>query len=214
LYKVSNLGNVKSLERYSYSNGSRKPRLINEKILAKCKNSDNYLTAHLNCNGKASRFGIHILVANAFIPKPGDNKTYEVNHKDFNRHNNCVDNLEWVTHIENIKKSAEKDRYKIRNYYGENNPNYANNTLRLKYAMYPDLKMKCALPRELNGRAKKIRLLDKAMTLIKEFSFIGECAEYLINSGIAKATVNSIRGAIRLHIKNNKPYLGYYFKYI
>jgi hypothetical protein len=44
---------------------------------------------------------IHTLIAQAFIPNP-ENKPW-VNHKDFNKENNHVSNLEWVTHRENMK---------------------------------------------------------------------------------------------------------------
>ena len=48
---------------------------------------------------KVVRHLVHRLVAKAFIPNPEDKRT--VNHKDGNRQNNCLDNLEWATHSEN-----------------------------------------------------------------------------------------------------------------
>ena len=49
--------------------------------------------------------------------------------------------------------------------------------------------------------------------LIKEFSYIGECAEYLINIGAVNSNnVNYIRDKISLAIKTNKPYKNYKFK--
>jgi hypothetical protein len=62
---------------------------------------------------KPKVFYVHRLVAGAYIPNP--NNLPEVNHKDFNRGNNNLDNLEWVTRsenaqhkIQNIDKSGEK----------------------------------------------------------------------------------------------------------
>lgn len=53
------------------------------------------------CLNGVVRTTIHQLVAEAFIPNP-ENKPF-VNHKDLNKLNNNVDNLEWVTHSENMK---------------------------------------------------------------------------------------------------------------
>ena len=55
------------------------------------------------CLGGIVRTTIHRLVAEAFIPNP--NNLTEVNHIDRNRANNCVENLEWCTHSENMKHS-------------------------------------------------------------------------------------------------------------
>lgn len=61
--------------------------------------TDGYAQVSLGVDGKYSLEYVHRLVAKAFIPNP-DNKP-QVNHKDSNRTNNHVDNLEWVTNQEN-----------------------------------------------------------------------------------------------------------------
>lgn len=58
-----------------------------------------YRRVVLSKNNKYHNFLVHRLVAEAFIPNP-ENKPC-VNHKDLNRENNCVENLEWVTYKEN-----------------------------------------------------------------------------------------------------------------
>lgn len=89
LYQVSNLGRVKSLERIDSLGHKRK-----EKIFKPQKNKG-YLRVSLWKDGKGKKYSIHRLVAIAFIPNP-DNLP-EVNHKDENKFNNNVDNLEWCT---------------------------------------------------------------------------------------------------------------------
>lgn len=92
LYQISNLGNVKSLNRFvSCKNNTIK--FCEGKLLNIHKN--NYLFVRL-CNKSICKTKyIHKLVAQAFIPNP--NNYPEVNHKDENKLNNNIDNLEWCT---------------------------------------------------------------------------------------------------------------------
>ena len=96
-YQISTLGRVKSLERYIQCKNCI--RYIPEKIrsLGKCWL---YPFVSLSKNGKVIVENVHRLVAEAFIPNP-DNLP-QVNHKDGNKFNNCVENLEWVTCSENV----------------------------------------------------------------------------------------------------------------
>jgi hypothetical protein len=56
-------------------------------------------------SGKVKCFKIHRLVAEAFIPNPDTKST--VNHKDGDPSNNCVSNLEWMTHSENVRHAVD-----------------------------------------------------------------------------------------------------------
>lgn len=68
-------------------------------ILSPRKNSGGYGYVAFVINGCRKNFAIHRIVANAFIPNP--NGYTEINHKDYNRLNNCVENLEWVSSSQN-----------------------------------------------------------------------------------------------------------------
>lgn len=94
LYQVSNLGRVKSLPK---QHGRR--YWNNEFILKQNKSNNGYVCVILQKNKIKYRKSIHRLVASAFIPN-FENKP-QINHKDGNKLNNCIDNLEWVTASEN-----------------------------------------------------------------------------------------------------------------
>ena len=99
LYQISNFGNVKSLARIVHSE-KRSDYKIKEKILKQSDTTTGYKKVELHKgNEKRKSFKVHRLVAQAFIPNP-ENKL-EVNHIDGNKHNNNVNNLEWVTSSEN-----------------------------------------------------------------------------------------------------------------
>lgn len=75
---------------------SRKSRFVK---LKQWKSRAGYMYVDLNQNGKRVHKRVHRLVAEAFIPNP-KNKS-DVNHKNGNKSDNRVQNLEWATHSEN-----------------------------------------------------------------------------------------------------------------
>ena len=82
-YSVSNLGRIKS----NYAN--------KERILKPYSDARGYLKVDIRHGEfRKSKF-VHRLVAEAFIPNPNPEQLNEVNHKDENKTNNCVENLEW-----------------------------------------------------------------------------------------------------------------------
>ena len=90
-YQVSSLGNVKNIKHGN---------LLSERLTDR-----GYNTAVLYLNSKPKTFKVHRLVALTFIENT-ENKLF-VNHKDGNKLNNKIDNLEWVTHKENIRHAFD-----------------------------------------------------------------------------------------------------------
>lgn len=93
-YQVSNLGNVRSLDRYC-STGF-KPGIVRKQQIS----NSGYSFVTLWKNGKRKNKFVHRLVAETFIPNKNNKK--ETNHIDGNKLNNTVSNLEWCTGSENM----------------------------------------------------------------------------------------------------------------
>ena len=134
---MSNLGRVRSLK-------TARTRILKLRL-----DSDGYLTACLYKKG-VKYPAVHRLVAKAFIPNPEDKPT--VNHIDGDKKNNCVENLEWATHKENLdhaintglrppfkgthshfaKLNADEVRY-IRSHYKQNSKEMGAQALARKF---------------------------------------------------------------------------------
>lgn len=99
LYQVSNLGRVRNSRT--------------GKLLKPYTNNNGYLIVQLCKNCKYKRLLIHRLVAQAFIDNP-DNLP-QVNHKDEDKLNNCVDNLEWcsISYNQNYGTSSERKKERL-----------------------------------------------------------------------------------------------------
>lgn len=103
LYQVSNKGNIKSLARIDYHNHH-----IKERILKPVANNNGYVIVCLYKDGKGKRFTVHRIVAMSFLEN--SNNYTEINHKDEDKTNNCVENLEWCTHKQNINYGTRNER--------------------------------------------------------------------------------------------------------
>lgn len=95
-YQVSTFGNVKNV--------------VTGKTLKQRSNGNGYIRIELRKNKQGKKYYMHRLVAESFIERPKD--CTEVNHKDLNPANNCVDNLEWVTSSENTKHAIRNGALK------------------------------------------------------------------------------------------------------
>ena len=104
-YQVSNLGNIRSLDRITSHN-----RKIKGRNIKLYQNDNGYYICSLSKNGRTTKFLVHRLVAETFIPNP-ENKT-QVNHILEIRKGggNEASNLEWVSAKENINKKSSDSR--------------------------------------------------------------------------------------------------------
>lgn len=104
LYQISNLGRVKSMSRFHKTKDAG--YYSKEKILKPTMDNLGYLRISLrkpngfNTRNGYKTFRVHLLVAKAFIEN--EYNLPVVNHKDGNKQNNCMDNLEWCTYRDNI----------------------------------------------------------------------------------------------------------------
>jgi len=107
IYKISDLGRVKSLKRFVIRN-NKNLYIPNDKILAKRHDRLGYSTVLLCKNGIMISRSVHQLEAEAFLGHISNGHVLEVNHKNFIRNDNRLDNLEIVTHRENCQKRKNK----------------------------------------------------------------------------------------------------------
>lgn len=98
LYEVSNLGRVRSL--LFHNNQTTFSRL---KLLSTTDNGHGYLIVGLRDGKHRKNHYVHRLVAQAFIPNPRN--LPNIDHIDHDRSNNAVENLQWITQKDNVRRS-------------------------------------------------------------------------------------------------------------
>lgn len=112
-YQVSNLGNVRSLDRKikQWNRFDNIERIYIGKLLKPKITNRGYLSVGLTINGKTKHCLIHRLVAKCFLDNFDERLT--VDHIDCNKLNNNVDNLQMVTIKKNIQLSYEKHLHNL-----------------------------------------------------------------------------------------------------
>jgi len=94
-YKVSNFGKIKDVKK--------------DRLLKLTPTKKGYLRVRLSDGEKVNKLRVHRVVAVAFLGKHSHDGRNQINHIDCNKSNNHVDNLEWVSHAENIKHAYENE---------------------------------------------------------------------------------------------------------
>lgn len=105
---------IKGFERYEISNKGNVRNVLSGKALKPSLNTGGYQYVTLCCSRHRKNKTIHRLVAEAFIQNPLN--LPEVNHKDENKENNNVSNLEWVTKKENMNYGTRTERANQKKY--------------------------------------------------------------------------------------------------
>ena len=165
-------------------------------------NADGYLQITVGKTGDRTNYSVHRMVAEAFIPNP--NNLPEVNHIDCNRTNNCVENLEWCTHFDNIQYSIKMGNHICTtDLTGSKNPNYGCDTLKRKYAENPELaKINNSRPGSQNGRSRAVKIINSETKEGLLFDYMRKAAQYLIDNGFTRAVdVDSVMNRVSMAAK-------------
>jgi hypothetical protein len=117
-YQASDKGRVRSVDRKVHTHNSDF-QLKKGKVLSPAIDKLGYVNVALSKNNKLASYKVHRLVALAHIPNPLNLR--EINHKDCNKENNTVENLEWCTRIENLTHAIKNKLIKYN--YGDDHHN-------------------------------------------------------------------------------------------
>jgi hypothetical protein len=110
-YEASDLGRIRRMKNKTIYKDGRIAH-FSETILNPGKNKKGYLVVYLSIKSKKHTITVHKLIAKTFIENPENKKT--VNHKDLNKENNHIKNLEWATNLENMQHAFENGVFKSR----------------------------------------------------------------------------------------------------
>ena len=164
LYQASTCGRIKSLPHYTMSSVGKK-RKFESRIISQRSVAQGYLQVTLYKSGKSKQCLVHRLILITFT---SDKQGLEVNHKDENKTNNHLSNLEWVTSKENC--------------------NYGTRNMRLSASKKGlDTAKCCDRIGLLNPNSVKVYALNKDMTINSIYSCYREAGEAI---GISESTIS------------------------
>jgi len=104
VYQISTFGKIKSIDRSVIQSGPKNgnySRIMKGIDIKQSLQNGGYCVVWLSKNGTVKPFTVHRLVAIMFIENP--NGLEQVNHKDGDKTNNHINNLEWCSRSENVK---------------------------------------------------------------------------------------------------------------
>ena len=148
LYQASTLGEIRRIESVVVDKNKKRIRTFKNKKIKQILRKDGYYFVNLSKNGKVKTAKVHRLIAETFLKN--DVNYNIINHKDGNKINNNVTNLEWCTCSHNTKEA-----YRL----GLRKPNI--------------------LKEALNGRSKPVLQYDTSKNFIKKWSCIKEASKKL-----------------------------------
>lgn len=176
LYEVSSLGRIKTLHYY----GGNQTRILK---LQSDKNG--YLTVGLHKGGVTYQKKVHRLVAIAFIPNPEN--LPQVNHKDEDKENNCVENLEWCTSKYNVN-------------YGNHSLHAAQAQMGKRHTVEHIMKIRANAP----GSKAVLMINPGDMSIVAEYVSGSEAARQI------RGTATNVAYACR---NQGTKYKGYFWRY-
>ena len=112
-YQVSDLGRIRTVTRKQWNGQSW--HLVESLVLNTSVQNGGYLRVVLSVNGTKKYKTVHRLVAEAFLDMPEGNEKFVVNHKDEDKLNNNVNNLEWITISENNTYNKRQEKIAAKN---------------------------------------------------------------------------------------------------
>lgn len=154
-YEASDMGRIRSVYRY-------------KRVLKPMISNTGYKRVDLFKDKSRKQFSVHRLVAMTFVNNP-NGKSF-VNHRDENKLNNCADNLEWVSHVENCRYGTAIER-------------------RTKHFDYAHRKINNA--NQIKACSKPIKQYTKNGDFLKDWASASECHR---GTGI---TISGIRRVVK-----------------
>jgi len=166
IYKVSNFGRVKSLDREIAPN-NRAPYWRKGKICKQSKSNLGYMTVGFTVNNVKVNKYVHRLVAEAFITNV--NNYPQVNHIDCDKTNNRINNLEWCTNSQNQIHASKNGLNKLHLH-------------RVAYSGEENGRSLLTKEQVLEIKKKYIPYKYSAKKLAKEYKVSESCITHILNN--------------------------------